>query len=406
MTDPKHISINDYHYELPESNIALFPSQERGNSNLLLAIGDNLAHTRFLNLNQHLPPGSSLIFNNTKVIRARIIFFKPTGASIELFLLEPHLPAEYQQNFESTGSCEWTCLVGKAKKWKNEPLRMMLTIDEESFELRAERLETLNGKYRIRFEWNSSKSFAEVLDFAGKIPLPPYIHRDVNSDDANRYQTVYSRLEGSVAAPTAGLHFTQAILDELKANQHPLLELTLHVGIGTFKPVSSEQMADHNMHTEHFVVTANFLQNLRSSKRNIAVGTTSLRTLESIYWLALQMQQDPNCRYVPQWIAYEQKAKLSQLEALDFLIDYLAQNRLNQLEASTSILIVPGYRFQFIHGLITNFHLPKSTLILLVAALVGEHWRKIYDYALENNFRFLSYGDSSLLLPQNLNPTP
>ncbi len=403
MIEPEDIRIEHYDYELPESKIAAFPSEERGNSNLLVYRNGSISKESFKSLSQFLPKNSTLVFNNTKVIRARLLFVKPTGAGIELFLLEPFEPSEYQKNFEAKGSCQWLCLVGNAKKWKNTELSMSICSSAETIFFQAKKIEEKDGKYLIRFTWNSTRSFAEVLDLAGKIPLPPYIHREVNDEDSKRYQTVYSRVEGSVAAPTAGLHFTEPILNELRQQGILLQELTLHVGIATFRPVSSATIGGHEMHTEHFILSLDLLRNLRESQTIIAVGTTSLRTLESIYWLALLLAKDSSCRYIPQWIAYKEEPSFTADQALDFLIDFLENHRLSFIEASTSILIVPGYSFKMINALVTNFHLPKSTLILLVAALVGDDWKEIYRYALNHSFQFLSYGDSSLLFgPTNL----
>jgi S-adenosylmethionine:tRNA ribosyltransferase-isomerase len=398
------IAISDYSYDLPDERIAKYPLEERDQSKLLVWKDGEIQDSKFINLPELLPSNSLLIFNNTKVIRARLHFQKETGAKIEIFCLDPHDPADYQLAFQTTRSCIWKCMIGNQKKWKGELLHKTLQIEHVELELCAEQIDQEN-KSLIRFSWNNSNvEFSRIIEAAGSLPIPPYLNRETEQSDLERYQTVYSKIKGSVAAPTAGLHFTEKVFDQLLAYGHQRAELTLHVGAGTFQPVKSETISGHEMHSEHLYVNRDFLQKLIDHPgKKIAVGTTSVRTLESLYWLGLQVFVNPEIDMdnlnVSQWEAYENDgAHLSLHKALQGLIDALDRNRLDHLSASTQIIIAPGYKFRIVDGLITNFHQPQSTLLLLISAYLGNDWRKIYSHAMENNYRFLSYGDSNLYL--------
>lgn len=398
------ININDYNYFLPKEKIAQYPVKERDSSKLLLYDGNNISSDIFKNIGQHINSGSLLVFNNTRVIRARLLFRKESGAHIEVFCLEPLTPSEYELSFGSTEPVEWKCIIGNLKKWKSGKLKLIFSIDRSDYELSAEKISPEGEEaWRIRFSWNSSGiTFSKVIDATGHIPLPPYINREDEEDDNNRYQTVYSRSKGSVAAPTAGLHFTDAVLDDLAKKRIARSEITLHVGAGTFKPVKSEKIGGHEMHCEHFFVTIDTIRKLiEYHGRIIAVGTTSVRTLESLYWLGVKMLTgsccDVSALFTEQWEPYEKEYSISATESLEAISEFMKKRRLGVLNASTSIIIVPGYKFRMVYGIITNFHQPRSTLLLLVSAFVGDSWKKIYKYADDNNYRFLSYGDSSLL---------
>lgn len=398
------ISIGDYAYELPDARIARYPLAERDQSKLLVWKNGNIQDSQFRNLAEHLPANSLLIFNNTKVIRARLHFQKETGAKIEIFCLDPHEPADYQIAFQTTQSCVWKCMIGNQKKWKGERLRKTIRIDETGIELCAEQIDQAN-KSLIRFSWNNPDfEFSRIIEQAGSLPIPPYLNRETEQSDLERYQTVYSKIKGSVAAPTAGLHFTEKVFNHLQDEGHELAELTLHVGAGTFQPVKSETISGHEMHSEHLYISRDFLNKLiHHSGKKIAVGTTSVRTLESLYWLGIQAIKNPEINIedlkVSQWEAYQEKENnIPDKAALAALIDVLDRNQTDYLSASTQIIIAPGYQFRIVDGLITNFHQPQSTLLLLISAYLGEDWRKIYDHALANDYRFLSYGDSNLYL--------
>lgn len=399
------ISMDEYAYDLPDEKIAKYPLSERDQSKLLVWKNGQIQDEQFRNLSEFLPTGSLLIFNNTKVIRARLHFQKETGARIEIFCLDPFEPADYQISFQSTKSCIWKCMIGNQKKWKGERLLKTIRIDGTEIELCAEQTDPEKNKSLIRFSWNNPDfEFSRIIEQAGSLPIPPYLNRETESSDLERYQTVYSKIKGSVAAPTAGLHFTEKVIGHLAKDGHELAELTLHVGAGTFQPVKSETISDHEMHSEHFYITRDFLNKLKHhSGKKIAVGTTSVRTLESLYWLGVQAHENPEINIgnlkVSQWEAYQkQKSLISANDALLSLLKLLNRNQTDYLSASTQIIIAPGYQFRIIDGMITNFHQPKSTLLLLISAYLGEDWRKIYDYALANNYRFLSYGDSNLYL--------
>ncbi len=399
------ISMDEYAYDLPDEKIAKYPLSERDQSKLLVWKNGQIQDEQFRNLSEFLPTGSLLIFNNTKVIRARLHFQKETGARIEIFCLDPFEPADYQISFQSTKSCIWKCMIGNQKKWKGERLLKTIRIDGTEIELCAEQTDPEKNKSLIRFSWNNPDfEFSRIIEQAGSLPIPPYLNRETESSDLERYQTVYSKIKGSVAAPTAGLHFTEKVLGHLEKDGHELAELTLHVGAGTFQPVKSETISDHEMHSEHFYITRDFLNKLtHHSGKKIAVGTTSVRTLESLYWLGVQAHENPEINIgnlkVSQWEAYQkQRSLISANDALLSLLKLLNRNQTDYLSASTQIIIAPGYQFRIIDGMITNFHQPKSTLLLLISAYLGEDWRKIYDHALANNYRFLSYGDSNLYL--------
>ena len=398
------IAISDYSYDLPDERIAKYPLQERDQSKLLVWKDGSIRDSQFGDLPQFLPANSLLIFNNTKVIRARLHFQKETGAKIEIFCLDPFEPADYQIAFQTTQSCVWKCMIGNQKKWKGELLRKSVWIDNTEVELCAEQIDQEN-KGLIRFSWNNANfEFSRVIEAAGSLPIPPYLNRETEQSDLERYQTVYSKIKGSVAAPTAGLHFTEKVFNHLTGDGHELAELTLHVGAGTFQPVKSDTISGHEMHSEHLYVSRDFIKKLiHHQGKKIAVGTTSVRTLESLYWLGVQASNNPELNAadlkVSQWEAYrEESAGISLLESLQKLIDLLDKNQIDHLSASTQIIIAPGYKFRVVDGLITNFHQPQSTLLLLISAYLGDEWRRIYEHALTHGYRFLSYGDSNLYL--------
>ena len=398
--DHKHIQIKDYNYPLPDERIAKYPLTQRDQSKLLVYREGEVAEDTFANLPSHLPSGTLMVFNNTKVIQARLHFRKETGALIEIFILEPASPVEYQENFIQRKHCAWYCLVGNLKKWKEGALCQTITVNGKSVRLQATRTETLNTSHRIEFKWDNDVSWAEVLEALGELPIPPYLNRDTEESDKQTYQTVYSKIKGSVAAPTAGLHFTDKVLSNLDTQGISREEVTLHVGAGTFKPVKSEEIGGHDMHTEHIAVNRSTIERLIAHKGEaIAVGTTSVRTLESLYYMGVRASEGQADLHVPQWMPYEYTGGMSTVEALEALLAYMDNNHLDVLHSSTQIIIVPGYSFHIVKMIVTNFHQPQSTLLLLVSAFINGDWRKIYDYALEHDFRFLSYGDSSLLIP-------
>ena len=398
----RHIDINDYNYELLDERIAKFPLAERSQSKLLIYDNGTIGESRFANVADYLPAESLLVFNNTRVVRARIIMHKASGARIEVFCLEPHAPADYEHAFSVRGMSEWSCVVGNLKKWKEGEIFIDFDVDGVNHRLSAEIAERGTREHIVRFRWTADMTFGQVLETLGRIPIPPYLNRDSEDIDNTRYQTVYAKFEGSVAAPTAGLHFTQELMDEMRGKGFGFEGVTLHVGAGTFLPVKDDNAADHAMHTEHFIVTRDTLRNLLERiDRIVAVGTTSVRTLESLTALAWRIRstgEPATERVVGQWELYDIPAEFTGKEALQCLYDYMAAHDMEQLKAATQIMITPlGYRFRIVRYIITNFHQPKSTLLLLVSAYVGGDWHKIYDYALSHDFRFLSYGDSSLL---------
>lgn len=409
MMEPKHIQIKDYNYPLPDERIAKFPLAERDTSKLLVYQQGNISQDHFRSLPDYLPQGALMIFNNTRVVRARLHFRKSTptqnenslGALIEIFILEPALPMEYQENFLSRGKCSWYCMVGNLKKWKTGALHQEICIGQERVTLSASRVGTHGTSHEIEFSWNSNHTWAEVLEATGELPIPPYLNRNTEQSDLTTYQTVYSKIKGSVAAPTAGLHFTPEVLSALDAHGIDREEVTLHVGAGTFKPVKSEEIGDHDMHTEHIAVRRETIEKLiRYEGKAIAVGTTSVRTLESLYYMGILAMQGKEDLHVEQWMPYESDTKgIDTCQALSALLEYMDKRNIDVLHSSTQIIIAPGYDFHIVRVMITNFHQPQSTLLLLVSAFVKGDWHSIYDYALANDFRFLSYGDSSILIP-------
>lgn len=398
----RYININDYDYPLPDERIAKFPLSERDSSKLLIYRGGEISEKHFSDIPEMLPEGSLLVFNNTKVVRARLVMHKPSGARVEVFCLEPHTPADYEHAFSVKGECEWSCIVGNLKKWKEGAVEIPFEYEGENYTLQAFIAERGTREHIVRFEWSAPMTFGQLLEYLGRIPIPPYLNRESEEIDNTRYQTVYSRFEGSVAAPTAGLHFTQPLIEQMKSKGFDFAEVTLHVGAGTFLPVKDEDATKHAMHTEHFDVTLDTLRKLRANYGKIvAVGTTSVRTMESLSALAWRIKNGRNYDdgVVGQWELYDIPAEFSGEEALDILILYMEQNGLERLRAATEIMITPlGYNYRIVRNIVTNFHQPKSTLLLLVSAYVGDDWHKIYDYALSHEFRFLSYGDSSLLM--------
>ena len=404
--DTKHIHISDYNYPLPDDRIAKFPIDRRDHSKLLIYNRGEVSEDKFYNLHDYLPKGSLMVFNNTRVIQARIHFRKETGALIEVFLLEPAAPSDYEQMFQTTSRCEWLCLVGNLKKWKGGSLLRVFDINGKHVVLTATRIKEAGTSQRVGFSWdNAAVSFAEILDAVGELPIPPYLNRDTQESDKTTYQTVYSKIKGSVAAPTAGLHFTNDVLKSLDDAGKDREEVTLHVGAGTFKPVKSEEIEGHEMHTEYICVHKGTLEKLlQHDCCAIAVGTTSVRTLESLYYMGVKLQKNPNLTedelHVNQWQPYDDNdSDITPKEAIANILNYLNTNELETLHSSTQIIIAPGYEYKIVKMLVTNFHQPQSTLLLLVSAFVHGDWRKIYDYALAHDFRFLSYGDSSLLIP-------
>ena len=406
FSENQPIYIDEYDYPLADERIAKFPLPRRDSSKLLLYKNATISESTFSDIAEFIPENSLLVYNNTRVIQARLIFFKETGARIEVFCLEPLTPADYAQSLSATSECVWKCMVGNLKKWKEGRLSKTIAFDGKSCTFEAELLHTEGNTHSIHFSWdNANIHFADILEKAGELPIPPYLHRKTEESDLTTYQTVYSKIKGSVAAPTAGLHFTPEVFESLKPKHIETEELTLHVGAGTFQPVKTRDIAEHHMHTEVISVKRSTIVHLQQKLGNIiAVGTTSVRTLESLYFIGASLQQDAISEnfeksfHVPQWAPYEGKTEISTFDALQNILDYLDKNKLTTLHADTRIMIKPGYKFHLIDGMITNFHQPKSTLLLLVSAFVNGNWREIYDYALANDFRFLSYGDSSLLL--------
>lgn len=403
ITDTKNIEIAEYDYPLPDERIAKYPLAKRDDSKLLLYNKGAISEDKFFNLPDYIPNGSLMIFNNTKVIQARLRFKKDTGAQIEVFCLEPETPNDYQLIFQQTQECVWNCLVGNSSRWKSGVLSQQFVVNGVTVTLCAERI-AAGAVNSVRFTWDGGISFAELLEAAGELPIPPYLNRKTEESDKSTYQTVYSKIKGSVAAPTAGLHFTPAVLNSLQERGVELAEVTLHVGAGTFKPVKSDSIGEHDMHEEYIEVRIELLKRLIASGCNaIAVGTTSVRTLESLYFLGESVYENPHLSHdelcVHQWQPYEREHTLSTVVALQALVDYLERRGEDRIHSHTRIIIAPGYKFRVVKAIITNFHQPKSTLLLLVSAFVKGDWKRIYDYALSHEFRFLSYGDSSLIIP-------
>ena len=406
--DPKHIRISEFNYPLPDERIAKFPLPVRDQSKLLLYRHGEVTEDIFTSLPDYLPANSLMIFNNTKVIQARLHFHKETGALIEVFCLEPIQPNDYVLNFQQTEHTAWLCMIGNLKKWKEGALKREITVKGKPLTLTAERGACHGTSHWVDFRWNNPEiTFADILEVFGELPIPPYLNRETQESDKETYQTVYSKIKGSVAAPTAGLHFTPRVLDALREKGVALEELTLHVGAGTFKPVKSEEIEGHEMHTEYISVNRSTLEKLVAHEgKAIAVGTTSVRTLESLYHIGVTLLHNPNATeedlHVKQWQPYEtalETAATPAVDALQAIIAYLDRHHMETLHSSTQIIIAPGYEYRIVKAMVTNFHQPQSTLLLLVSAFLHGDWRKIYDYALAHDFRFLSYGDSSLLIP-------
>ena len=409
----KHIRISEFNYTLPDERIAKFPLAQRDSSKLLVYNHGQVSQDVFTSLPGYLPKGALMIFNNTKVIQARLHFRKPacggpksTGAMIEVFLLEPASPSDYQLMFTQTEKCSWYCLIGNLKRWKSDVVTLSTTveIDGRTITLKASRGPVHGTSHRVDFRWDGGVSFAQLLEAAGEIPIPPYLNRESQESDRTTYQTVYSKIKGSVAAPTAGLHFTDRVLKELDDHGIDREELTLHVGAGTFRPVKSEEIEGHEMHTEFIAVRKATIQKLIAHDgQAIAVGTTSVRTLESLYYIGLYLGTHPDATeedmHVSQWTPYQTESDVTVVQALQNILDYLNLHGLDVLKTSTQIIIAPGYRYHIVRMMVTNFHQPQSTLLLLVSAFLSGDWRKVYNYALSHDFRFLSYGDSSLLIP-------
>ena len=419
MDGVRDIRIADYDYPLPDDRIARFPLAERDSSKLLVYRQGHISEERFACLPEQLPTGALMVFNNTRVIRARLHFLKVSGARIEVFCLEPLAPREYVSMFDARGECTWLCMVGNLKKWKEGSLTRTIAVAGMDVTLSVERANSENVKHNtsgapefaVTFRWTGDVTFAEVLEACGELPIPPYLGRETQESDLCTYQTVYSKVEGSVAAPTAGLHFTERVLQALDAHGIEREEVTLHVGAGTFKPVKSEHIAEHEMHAEYIIVRRTTIERLIAhGGEAIAVGTTSVRTLESLYYIGCILLQHPEASEedlrVPQWMPYDNTTdEVSTIDALSAIRDWLKRNGLRALHTTTRIIIAPGYRYHIVRAMITNFHQPKSTLLLLVSAFLGNKpdgtpaWHDIYDFALSHGFRFLSYGDSSLLMP-------
>lgn len=415
--NPKEIQIKDYNYNLPDERIAKFPIAQRDHSKLLVYRHGDVSHDVFCNIPRYLPENALMVFNNTKVIQARIFFHKVTGALIEVFLLEPSSPSDYELVFQARGKCSWICIVGNLKKWKEGPLHREVTLktkdaggNDKVVTLSVERKHEVHTGHWIDFSWDDdSVSFAEIIDACGELPIPPYLNRKTEESDKTTYQTVYSKIKGSVAAPTAGLHFTEKVLSDIIESGVEREEVTLHVGAGTFKPVKAEYIEGHEMHTEYISVHRHTVERLLAHDAScVAVGTTSVRTLESLYYMGVKLMSNPTLSeselHVNQWDPYEgevaEKSKgITSRQALEALLEWYDSNNVQILHSSTQIIIAPGYSYHFVKALVTNFHQPQSTLLLLVSALLKGDWKKVYDYALANDFRFLSYGDSSLLIP-------
>jgi len=397
MQHPKNIRIKDYDYPLKETLIAKYPLKYRDQSKLLFYNYGKISEHKFSDVPELLPKNSLLVFNETKVVQARLLFNKPTGARIEIFVLEPN-NKDIQEAFQSYGEGEWKCFVGNAKKWKEDSL----TLKGEDFALQATLKEQSGNSFIIHFKWDQDKPFSQILEKAGEIPLPPYLKREAEPSDRSRYQTVYARQNGSVAAPTAGLHFTEETLKRLNEKNVQSTKGTLHVGAGTFKPVSEKTIGEHEMHTEQIVVERKTIEQLLIDERMIiAVGTTSVRTLESIYWYGVKLSEDFSAAFsIDQWFPYDYKSQTlpSKKAALHNILNKLDREHKEYIRGETQIIIAPGYNYKVVDAMFTNFHLPKSTLLLLVSAYLGDDWQKVYHYALENDFRFLSYGDSCLFI--------
>lgn len=406
MVDPKDIDISEYSYELPDDRIARFPLSKRDESKLLVYDNGDISEDVFKNLTDHLPENMLMVCNNTKVIQARLLFQRETGAHIEIFCLSPSLPSDYALAFQVTDHCVWECMVGNAKKWKEDCLKKSILVNGKPVTLTARRQGQNDRTMQVLFSWdNPDVNFGEILEDGGVLPIPPYLKRETQDSDKTTYQTVYSKIKGSVAAPTAGLHFTDDVFRKLDAHNVKRDEVTLHVGAGTFQPVKTDHLAEHNMHTEIISVRRETVVNLMQNLGHVvAVGTTSVRTVESLYYLGVILESNPDAKAdslkVQQWMPYDADIpQISTERSLQNIVDYIDKNGLSAINAATQIIIAPGYKFKIVDMMITNFHQPENTLMLLVAAFVGPDWSRIYQYALSHDFRFLSYGDSSLLMP-------
>lgn len=394
-------NISEYSYELTDDRIAKYPLKNRDESKILIYKKGKIIDDTFKNCTQYIPENALVIFNNTKVIHARILMQKDTGAHIEILCLEPHAPSNYEQSFATTHSCTWKCVVGNAKKWKNEPLNAIIPA-KRPISFQAIKGEATEDGFLVTFIWDGNITFSEILDIIGKIPIPPYLNRESEEDDNTRYQTIYAERSGSVAAPTAGLHFTEQVLDSFKKHNIEIGKITLHVGAGTFKPVKEENYAKHTMHQELCIVKRDIIVNILSHINSIvAVGTTSVRTLESLYWIGVKLTLDnnTNIEHLGQWDVYDLPQNIRAEQALSSIIRYMDNHRINEIRYYTQIMITPTYSFKLAHAMFTNFHQPQSTLLLLISSFVGDAWKSIYNHALSNGYRFLSYGDSSLLIP-------
>ncbi len=405
MSETNAIHIADYDYALPDSRIAKYPLAKRDEAKLLVYKHSDITTSVFARLCSHLDDNTLLVFNNTRVIQARIHFRKPTGAAIEIFLLEPAIPADYEQMFQRRGKCAWTCLVGNLKKWHSEKLQRPFQHAGQTYTLTAEYKGPQGTAHLIEFTWDcDALNYSDILDLAGELPIPPYLNRPSEEADKTTYQTIYSKVKGSVAAPTAGLHFTTRVLEEIDRRGIDHEELTLHVGAGTFRPVKSEEIHAHEMHTEYIAVNRKTIEKLLlHGAAATAVGTTTVRTLESLYYIGAKLHDDPSlplaALHVAQWEPYQRPSTLTASQALQEILTFLDRQKLDVLQTTTQIIIIPGYRYKIVDAMITNFHQPRSTLLLLVGAFIGDDWRKVYSYALANNYRFLSYGDTCLLIP-------
>ncbi len=396
------LNLDDYIYDLPEERIAQHPLKERDMSRLLIFKNNYISQDIFRNIDNYLESESLMVINDSKVIHARLRLNKPTGSTIEIFCLNPADPVDYSKALGSRGECIWDCLIGNLKKWKTDELSQVLTINSKHFELKIKKIAKTTDGFKVKFSWtDTSVTFAEIIEKFGIVPLPPYIKRQPEEADSQRYQTVYACHNGSVAAPTAGLHITESILEKLQQKKISIAKITLHVGAGTFIPVKARQIEDHLMHAENFIVSRGLLEKLMENTAPvIAVGTTTVRTLESLYWIGINLKNsNTQPFYIKQWMPYEYREILSLKESLRLIIKYMDKHNLDEIKASTGLLIVPGYSFRCVNQLITNFHQPSSTLLMLVAAFIGNDWKRVYEYAIQNDFRFLSYGDSSLLIP-------
>ena len=404
MINPDNIRISDYDYPLPDERIAKYPLAERDSSKLLIYNKGVVSEDHFYSLPKYLPKGALMVFNNTKVIQARLHFQKQTGAVIEVFCLEPYVPHDYVLTFQATGQCEWLCMIGNLKRWKDGELERDIEVKGTMVTLRANRLGPHGTSHIVRFSWDGQYTWADILEAVGELPIPPYLNRPTEASDLRTYQTVYSKIKGSVAAPTAGLHFTPSVLADIDAAGIERDEVTLHVGAGTFRPVKSDTIAGHDMHSEYIVVRRSTIEKLLSHGcQAIAVGTTSVRTLESLYYIGRKILLNPEIAedglHVDQWEPYAQAAECSVADSLKAIVNWMDANHTEAIHTSTQIIIVPGYTYKIVGRIVTNFHQPQSTLLLLVSAFIGDDWHRVYDYALSHDFRFLSYGDSSLLIP-------